>query len=202
MYVQDDNLRFSARGDWLYLFLPSWPLQMPVVSRKISPDWMEAAAGSPGDGAVVGEKKGRLRTHACAYPNISKCPQGSCLTPSRSARCIAVSCSIDYTTAVHQIWALSLITNSFPELCVYDIKKKKNGELFNTAEQTPGSSGTVSCCMIPLYGGGSQEAALKHHFPRCRQTGPKPFNVFLTVSWTSLATELEAVGSDIIIILH
>lgn len=68
MIVQDGILRFSARDGWLCLSLLSWLLQMPVLSRRISPEGMEVPAGSPGEGAVGGEEKGRLRTYACAYP--------------------------------------------------------------------------------------------------------------------------------------
>lgn len=73
MTVQDGILRFSARVGWLCLSLLSWPLQMPVLSRRISPEGMEVPAGSPGEGAVGGEEKGRLRTYACAYP--TDCPK-------------------------------------------------------------------------------------------------------------------------------
>ena len=68
MIVQDGILCFSARDGWLCLSLLSWPLQMPVLSRRISPEGMEVPAGSPGEGAVGEEEKGRLKTYACTYP--------------------------------------------------------------------------------------------------------------------------------------
>lgn len=68
MIVQSDILHFSAKGGWLCLSLLPWPLQVPVLSRKISLGWTKMPAGSPGEGAVAGEEKGRLRTYACTYP--------------------------------------------------------------------------------------------------------------------------------------
>lgn len=73
--MQDANLHLSARGGWLCP-LPSQPLQVPVLSRRQSPEGMEAPAGSSGEGAAAAEK-GTLRMYACTYP--TDCPKGGLL---------------------------------------------------------------------------------------------------------------------------
>lgn len=131
---------------------------------------------------------------------------GSCLTPSRDTRCTALSCSIDWAIEVHQIHALPVIASSFPEPCVYNIKRTE--QLFNTTEQTQGSSGTVSCWDDSSLWrrrkprGGTEASVSQGEQRGCRQMGPNPSNLFLTASWASFATVLEAVCSDVIMVLH